>query len=115
VNVVGLTFKEDVPDLRNSKVVDVIEELKSFGIEVHVHDPIASAKDAVEHYGIALEAWADLPAADAIIVAVPHAQVLARPLDDFLGKLTGAACFIDVKARFPAEELRRRGADVWRL
>jgi UDP-N-acetyl-D-glucosamine/UDP-N-acetyl-D-galactosamine dehydrogenase len=115
VNVVGLTFKEDVPDLRNSKVVDVIDELKSFGIEVHVHDPIASAQEALEHYGIALEAWAELPAADALIVAVPHAQVLARPLDDFLGKLTGAACFIDVKARFPAEELRRRGADVWRL
>jgi UDP-N-acetyl-D-glucosamine/UDP-N-acetyl-D-galactosamine dehydrogenase len=115
VNVVGLTFKEDVPDLRNSKVVDVIDELKSFGIEVHVHDPIASAHEALEHYGITLEAWAGLPAADALIVAVPHAQVLARPLDEFLGKLTGAACFIDVKARFPAEELRRRGADVWRL
>jgi UDP-N-acetyl-D-galactosamine dehydrogenase len=113
--VVGLTFKEDVPDLRNSRVVDVIDELKSFGLDVHVYDPIASPEGARQHYGIELEPWEQLPAADALIVAVPHKQVLARPIDDFARKLTGAACFVDVKSRFPAEELKKRGADVWRL
>ena len=56
VNVLGLTFKEDVPDLRNSKVIDVINELRSFGVEVAVHDPVAASDDAQHEYGIALDA-----------------------------------------------------------
>jgi UDP-N-acetyl-D-glucosamine/UDP-N-acetyl-D-galactosamine dehydrogenase len=115
INVLGLTFKEDVPDLRNSRVVDMIHELQSYGIEVHVHDPVALPAQAQGHYAIALRAWQDLPVADALVVAVPHRAYLERPLADYAAKLRGAACFIDVKSRFPAEELRRLGLDVWRL
>ena len=80
-----------------------------------MHDPIASPQAAMEHYGIELKSWDELPRADALIVAVPHAQVLARPLEDFTAKLSGAACSINVKSRFPADEFKKRGADVWRL
>ncbi len=72
VNVLGLTFKEDCPDLRNSRVVDVIRELESFGIRVNVHDPVASARDAENEYGIRLVDWEQLPLAEATVVAVAH-------------------------------------------
>ena len=81
VNVLGLTFKENCPDLRNSKVVDVIRELQSFGCDVHVHDPIAEAREAEHEYGIRLTAWDDLPDdADAIVAAVSHSEYLENPL-----------------------------------
>jgi UDP-N-acetyl-D-glucosamine/UDP-N-acetyl-D-galactosamine dehydrogenase len=115
INVLGLTFKEDISDLRNSRVVDLIRELESYGIEVQVHDPVASAAQAQSHYAIALRAWSELPAADALVLAVPHKVFLERPLRDYAAKLSGAACFVDVKSRFPAEELKRLGLDVWRL
>ena len=57
VNVLGLTFKENCPDLRNSRVVDVIEELRSYGVQVHVHDPVADAGEAKHEYGIELKEW----------------------------------------------------------
>jgi UDP-N-acetyl-D-mannosaminuronate dehydrogenase len=72
VNILGLTFKEDVPGLRNSRVIDVISELKSYGIDVHVHDPVTDARDAMREYGIELVPWDALPRADALIVAVAH-------------------------------------------
>ena len=63
VNVLGLTFKENVPDLRNSKVIDIINELKTYGIDVHVHDPLASNAEAMHEYGVELTSWDDLPVA----------------------------------------------------
>src|SRR5690606_3682800 len=61
VNVLGLTFKENCPDLRNSKVIDVIRELEDYGVEVHVHDPVAETEEAGHEYGVTLKAWEDLP------------------------------------------------------
>src|ERR1035437_588372 len=75
VNVLGLTFKENCADLRNSKVADVINELKSYGVEVFVHDPYADPEEALAEYGVNLLAWADLPSADAIVAAVSHRQL----------------------------------------
>src|SRR4029079_6279772 len=72
VNVLGLTFKEDCPDIRNSRVIDVVRELESFGITVHVHDPMADAAETLHEYGVTLTAWDDLPRADAIVAAVAH-------------------------------------------
>jgi len=72
VNVLGLTFKENCADLRNSKVGDVINELKSYGVEVFVHDPYADPEEAMHEYGVRLTAWDDLPRADAIVAAVSH-------------------------------------------
>ncbi|PWB59896.1 MAG: nucleotide sugar dehydrogenase [Nitrosomonadales bacterium] len=115
VNVLGLTFKENCPDLRNSKVADLIHELQDYGIEVHVHDPVADAGEARHEYGLELESWENLPQAEAIVAAVSHRELLARPLSDFRSKVTGKGCFIDVKSQFDQMALHEAGISVWRL
>jgi len=115
VTVLGLTFKEDCPDLRNSRVIDVIRELESYGVQVHVHDPIADVEEAVHEYGVALRKWEDLPQSHAIVAAVAHREFKARGIDEYVGKLTTMAPFIDVKCAFDADALRAGGATVWRL
>jgi UDP-N-acetyl-D-glucosamine/UDP-N-acetyl-D-galactosamine dehydrogenase len=113
--VLGLTFKEDVPDIRNSRVIDVIKELASFGLEVKVHDPIADREDARREYGIELSAWDELPVADALIVAVAHRAFLDRPLTELVSKLRAGGNFIDVKSRFDRSALEHAALRVWRL
>jgi UDP-N-acetyl-D-glucosamine/UDP-N-acetyl-D-galactosamine dehydrogenase len=115
VNVLGLTFKEDVPDLRNSRVIDVINELRSFGIEVLVHDPVSNPKEANHEYGIEPVSWDALPRADAMVAAVAHKQFVAMPIGQLATKLAPRGCFMDVKARFDASALRAAGFSVWRL
>jgi UDP-N-acetyl-D-glucosamine/UDP-N-acetyl-D-galactosamine dehydrogenase len=115
VNVVGFTFKENCPDLRNSKVADIVHELQSYGCEVNVYDPIADHAEAQHEYGVALCDWEQLPKCDALIVAVAHREVLTRPLSDFDSKLNRGGCFIDVKSQYDADALRDAGFSVWRL
>ncbi len=115
VNVLGLTFKEDVPDLRNSKVIDIIRELHEFGVRTFVHDPAASAEDALVEYGVPLAGWDDLPAADALILAVSHRHYRELPTEALLRKIIPGGCVIDVKAALDAEALRKEGLHVWRL
>lgn len=115
VNVLGLTFKENCADLRNSKVADVINELKSYGIEVFVHDPYADAEEALHEYGVQLMGWDQLPRADAIVAAVAHRTLLELSTDDFQKKLIKGGCFIDVKAAFDTDLLHEAGINVWRL
>ena len=115
VNVLGLTFKENCADLRNSKVADVVTELKSFGVEVFVHDPYADPAEARHEYGVDLVAWDDLPRADAIVAAVSHSQLCALSAEDFQKKLIKGGCFIDVKSCFDAAALAEAGIKVWRL
>jgi UDP-N-acetyl-D-galactosamine dehydrogenase len=115
VNVLGLTFKEDVPDLRNSRVIDVINELRSYGVEVCVHDPVAVPAEAHEEYGIHLTDWDVLPAADALVVAVAHRAYLDRPVGELTAKLKPGGCFVDVKARFDRKGMAAAGVKVWRL
>jgi UDP-N-acetyl-D-glucosamine/UDP-N-acetyl-D-galactosamine dehydrogenase len=115
VNVLGLTFKEDVPDIRNSKVADILAELREFGVEAHVHDPLASAEDALHEYGVKLRSWDELPAADALILAVSHKRFLETPVQQYLKKIVRGGCVIDVKSVLDAPALRREGLRVWRL
>lgn len=115
VNVLGLTFKENCADLRNSKVADVINELKSYGIEVFVHDPYADAEEALHEYGVQLMGWDQLPRADAIVAAVAHRNLLELSTDDFQKKLIKGGCFIDVKAAFDTDPLHDAGINIWRL
>ncbi len=115
VNVLGLTFKENCPDLRNSKVIDIIQELQSYGIDVQVHDPIAKAGEAKHEYGVTLRTWDELPRADAIVAAVAHKEFLARPMTDYLAKVNGGGCFIDVKCQFDPEAIKQSGLSLWRL
>ncbi|BBY63020.1 nucleotide sugar dehydrogenase [Mycolicibacterium helvum] len=113
--VLGLTFKENCADLRNSKVADVINELKSYGVEVFAHDPWADAQEAMHEYGVRLFEWDELPRADAIVAAVPHREIVSLSLEDIQKKLIRGGCFIDVKARFDDEALTAAGIRVWRL
>jgi UDP-N-acetyl-D-glucosamine/UDP-N-acetyl-D-galactosamine dehydrogenase len=113
--VLGLTFKENVPDTRNSRVVDVIRELQSFGANVLVHDPVADANEAAHEYGIRLTEWDRLPRAAAVVAAVAHRELRERPIEDILGKLMPNGIYIDVKNQGNAGALRARGIDVWRL
>jgi UDP-N-acetyl-D-galactosamine dehydrogenase len=115
VNVLGLTFKEDVPDLRNSRVIDVINELRSYGVEICVHDPVAVPAEAHEEYGVHLTEWDRLPVADALVVAVAHRAYLDRPVADLTAKLKAGGCFVDVKARCDRRALETAGVKVWRL
>lgn len=115
VNVLGLTFKENCPDLRNSKVAELIYELKSYGVELHIHDPVADAKEARHEYGIELESWESLPRADVIIAAVSHQEFIERPISDFQSKVIEKGCFIDVKSQFDQKVLNETGLSVWRL
>jgi len=115
VIVLGLTFKEDCPDLRNSRVIDVIRELQSYGADVHVHDPVADPAEAAHEYGVQLTPWDQLPQAAAIVAAVAHRQFKARPLSDYLAKLQPKGVVADVKSQFDAVSLGGEGVTVWRL
>jgi UDP-N-acetyl-D-galactosamine dehydrogenase len=116
VIVLGLTFKENCPDLRNSKVADVIRELKEFGCDISVHDPIAETGEAEHHYGLSLTPWEQLPAeADAVVVAVPHRSYLSMPLRELLSRLKRNGVFIDVKSMFDQTAVVDAGFRMWRL
>ena len=115
VNVLGLTFKENCADLRNSKVVDIINELKTYGVEVFVHDPQADADEAMHEYGTKLLAWDDLPRAHAIVAAVAHKQYRELGIEEIGRKLIKGGCFVDVKAGFDEAGLTAAGFAVWRL
>jgi UDP-N-acetyl-D-galactosamine dehydrogenase len=115
VNVLGLTFKENCPDLRNSKVVDIVQELRSYGVEVFVHDPWADAAEAERQHGLRLVPWEALPRADAIVAAVAHREFAERDAQELGRKTIRNGCFIDVKSRFDRAALRGLGLRVWRL
>ena len=115
VNVLGLTFKENCPDLRNSKVVDIVRELKEYGMTVHVHDPHGESAEAEHEYGISLTPWDNLPAADALVLAVSHKEYLAMPIDNLLSKAVPKGCVIDVKSALDRSAIAAKGFTLWRL
>jgi len=115
VTILGLTFKEDVPDTRNSRVIDIIRELESFGLSVQVHDPLASAADASHEYGVKMTDLEALQPADAIILAVAHASYLDGGWS-LVQKLlvNGAGLVLDVKMKLD-RNLQPAGIELWRL
>lgn len=115
VNILGITFKENCRDLRNSKVIDVIRELRGYGCNVHVHDPIAISEECVAEYGLGLTLWDKLPKADAIIAAVSHRQYLEWGSERLLQKLKSGGVFADVKSAYDPNSLIAAGARPWRL
>ncbi|HEX5128812.1 MAG TPA: nucleotide sugar dehydrogenase, partial [Usitatibacter sp.] len=115
VNVLGLTFKEDCKDIRNSKVIDVVHELQQFGCEVFVHDPEADPDETLHEYGIKLRSWEELPAADCTIVAVAHKSFLEKKPEEILKTIVRQGCLVQVKPAFDAEAFKREGVRVWRL
>jgi UDP-N-acetyl-D-galactosamine dehydrogenase len=115
VAVLGLTFKEDCPDLRNSKVIDIIKELRCFGVTPLVHDAIADAAEAKHEYGVDLVSWDSLTQLDHIIVAVAHKAYREHPPDGYKTMLTEGARISDVKGCLSRDKLTAHGVQVWRL
>jgi len=98
VAILGLTFKEDVPDLRNSRVPDIVNEVSQFGIVPLVHDPVADPAEAAHEYGIVLSAWEEIRDLDALVVAVGHRFYREIPRAELLGTLRDARVVVDVKS-----------------
>ncbi len=115
VIVLGLTFKEDVPDLRNSKVIDVVHELTAYGVKVFIHDPTADAAEAMHEYGVTLTPWDELPRSAAVVAAVAHRHYRDMPVADLTAKLAPGGLFADVKGAFDRTALTAAGFGVWRL
>jgi UDP-N-acetyl-D-galactosamine dehydrogenase len=112
VAILGLTFKENVPDLRNSKIPDIVAELRSYGVEPMIHDPWGDPHEAQEEYGITLTATEELQNLDALILAVSHKQYL----DDqagFLARVRDGGIVIDVKSALTPTSAR--GLRYWSL
>src|SRR5690606_21723335 len=100
ITVLGFTFKEDVPDLRNTRVIDIIEELRDYGANVQIHDPCAHVEEAHEEYGVRLVAERELVPAQAVVFAVPHRQYLSRGWSAVTQRLAnGRGVVADVKAK----------------
>ena len=115
VIVLGMTFKENCPDVRNSKVIDVVHELRSFGVNVFVHDPVADAGECEHEYGVRLSQWADLPKANAIVAAVSHKEYAAMGVPRISERLVRGGVFADVKSFYAPEQVEQTGARLWRL
>lgn len=119
VVILGLTFKENCPDTRNSKVDDIIKRLNEYGIEPTVVDPWASERDAMREYGVELTPLHEVKDADCVIVAVAHNEFKALRLDD-IKKLyrvlaDNEKVLIDVKGIYSVKDLKNSGMDYWRL
>lgn len=120
VIILGLTFKENCPDTRNSKVDDIIKQLNTYGIEPVVVDPWASERDAMHEYGVKLTKYEDASDADCVIVAVAHNEFRALSLAD-IKKLyrkdapDSGKVLIDVKGLYKVQELKASGMQWWRL
>lgn len=115
VTVLGLTFKENVPDLRNSKVIDVIRELQEFDVDVQVTDAEASSKEAEHEYGVTLISYDELEKADAIILAVPHKEYLQKSWDIAKSLLKDNRNIVaDIKSALPLSSKPEK-VELWRL
>ena len=115
VTVLGMTFKENCPDLRNSKVIDIIRELKSYGVNVSVHDPLASSAESEHEYGVALTAWDKLPKAHALVAAVSHKEYLSQGLNHLASVAVPGPVLIDVKSSYELADVKAAGMNGWRL
>ncbi|MCP3871653.1 MAG: nucleotide sugar dehydrogenase [Desulfobacteraceae bacterium] len=115
IGVLGLTFKEDCPDLRNTRVIDIIEELDSYGTDIYVHDAISDPEEALAYYNVTLCKWDDLKDLSALILAVPHKEYLGNNLSQLKEMLVPKGCLIDVKSVFDPKEAKEIGLNYWRL
>ncbi|MDD2852698.1 MAG: nucleotide sugar dehydrogenase [Desulfuromonadaceae bacterium] len=115
VTLLGLTFKEDCPDLRNSKVIDIINELKDYGITVQVCDPLADPDEAVHEYGVTLTPISELRPAAAVVAAVAHRQFLDWSAADVARLMGKNPVLVDVKGMYDQQAMLAAGMRVWRL
>ncbi|QTA83279.1 UDP-N-acetyl-D-mannosamine dehydrogenase [Desulfonema limicola] len=116
IGVLGLTFKEDVPDLRNTKVIDIISELEDYGINVLVHDPLADPEEARKYYNIELQPMENMLDLDAVILAVIHKKYKDMGLLN-ISRLcpAGSSLVVDIKSAFSPEDAEKLNIKYWRL
>ena len=98
VGILGLTFKENVPDIRNSRVPDIVNALKEYGITPMIHDPLADSEEALREYGINMADWDEIDDLDGLIFAIPHKAYLDIDINNILGKLKHGGALIDIKS-----------------
>lgn len=115
VAVLGVTFKEDCNDIRNSKVFDIIKELNAYGIEVKAHDPIADSNHARAEYQINLVNFKDIKNVQALIIAVGHRFYKEMAINEFVEKLQPGGIIIDVKGILNYDHIQELGINIWRL
>ncbi|PLW81539.1 nucleotide sugar dehydrogenase [Kineobactrum sediminis] len=115
ITVLGLTFKENCPDLRNSRVEDIIRELQDYCCEVTVHDPQASSAEAEAEYGVSLCPWDELAPAHAVVLAVPHEEYLAKGIGLVTPLLAPNGVVMDIKGVLNRSEAHAQGVALWRL
>jgi UDP-N-acetyl-D-galactosamine dehydrogenase len=115
IGILGLTFKENCPDLRNSKVADLIKEFNSYGVNLLVHDPMADAEEAKKYYNVELCNWADLVELDALVLCVGHKEYKTLTAIDYNKMLNTGSVLMDVKAACNVEEFKQAGINHWRL
>lgn len=113
--VLGFTFKEDCPDVRNTKVIDIIKELEDYNAKVYCCDPVADKEDTKHEYGVNLTEFKDIPQVPLLIVAVAHQEFKKLNLDEILCKVKPGGVILDVKSLLPKEEIIKRGYILWRL
>jgi len=113
--VCGLTFKENCPDLRNSLVINIIEELTAFGYQVHVHDPVPNVEEAKHEYNVALKDWDELPQSAAIVCAVPHDVFVEKTEADYAKKIIDGGLFVDIKSVKNQATIEALGLQYWSL
>ena len=114
IGVLGLSFKEDVNDIRNSKVPDILKELKEFGVAPLLHDPYANPADAMHEYGVALCSFEELRALDGVVFAVSHKAYLEMGIEKLLAPVRDGGIFVDVKSMFD-DSAMTRGIRYWSL
>lgn len=116
VAILGFTFKENCPDTRNSKVFDIVKELREYGIEPRIADPVADADEALHHYGISFVAMNDVQNMDAVILAVAHEAFRSISLQDMDALFAdGKKVLLDVKGLMDRNTYEAAGYDYWRL
>ena len=115
IAILGLTFKEDCPDLRNSKVIDIIRELQEYQCNLMIHDPLADAEEAMEEYSVTLTDWENIKDASAVIVAVAHGQYKALTPAELEAIAADNATLIDVKSMLDRTLYDNSPLTIWRL
>lgn len=115
VNLLGLTFKENCPDVRNTRVYDIYTELKRFGVSVRIHDPLAHSDEVEETYGEKPVSWESLQPADAVILGASHSALIAKITEEKKRLFKTPGIFIDVKGAFDSKFMSAPGEIYWRL
>lgn len=115
IAILGITFKENYDDVRNSKVSDLGKELESYGLTVYYYDPIANPEEVEKEYGVKLSSWEEIPEVSGIIIAVAHDQFKSLNSSDYQNKLTGNGILMDLKAVLDKKEFEKQNISIWRL